>query len=570
MADAMVTVGADLSEVSRAARTVVEEWRGASNTIGSALSGVTRSLTEVALAAGKVNFFAQHEQVKQFEAATAKMAIATGRSLESVRSEAEKIGQSIGKRPQEVVAWASEVGKLTYNFQGAMDAQRGFSELAAMTGRSVDDYKGLAAEMGQLGMSAGDASKFVGTLAAQANLLGTSGGVAQFADQVEALGDVLSRVRKEDLSSTTAMAGALGKGLSPQAAMRVQQQLNTFAANPVGWSRFFGKDILDEHGMVKNPAGLLHEYATRTKERFGKRATWFASLPGNLGPELGHAVMGLSEKDWKAVEQAAKASPIEAPKDALNKLVSTDAGQRARAESELAASARNLMGSSTALGRAADALQQFAAGHPVASTVAATAAGGVISSLAGRGLGLLRGIAGGAGGAASAAGAAGSAGGGFAGLGSLFGVTGYGGTSVGLFSAGGAGLGTSVGAAGLGTVAGLAALAGAAGAGLGYGADKLVGLSGRSLSDRLAGVGGMSERTERGFQASENYGVSTSDMADALTRALDTMAGKGTSGALGKDLRQALQGLQLRLVGPEGKAMTVVTDASSSPEAGGQ
>lgn len=111
----------------------------------------------------------------------------------------------------------------------------------------------------------------------------------------------------------------------------------------------------------------------------------------------------LNKADWKKAEKLMNAGPSSSPADALAKMQGTDAGKAATADATLAASSRALLGSSTELGKAAAALQQFAAGHPVASTVGATAAGTLLS---GAGAGAIKGAATGAksllGGAASA------------------------------------------------------------------------------------------------------------------------------------------------------------------------
>src|SRR5262249_19085061 len=140
-----------------------------------------------------INFASQHAAVKEFEGATARLAVASGRDLESVRAGFEATGKSIGKRPGEVAAWASEVGKLTYNFKGAGEAIEGLSGLAAETGRSVEDYRGLAITLGSVGKVAGDTGHAVGVIVAQSEKLGVQGGPAAFADQIEALGDTISQ-----------------------------------------------------------------------------------------------------------------------------------------------------------------------------------------------------------------------------------------------------------------------------------------------------------------------------------------------------------------------------------------
>lgn len=383
--DAQITVGADASAVERAAAVAKLAWKDVgqsiTSSIGGAAAAVTNDLARVATAQGQVNFSSQHQQVREFEAASARMAVSTGRDLESVRAQAEATGLAIGKRPAEVIQWSSEVGRLTYNFQGAEKSIRGFSELAALTGRSVDDYRGLAVELGSVGHVAGDSSHALGVMQAQAEMLGTVGGPAAFADQIAGLQDTISHfaVKSEaDFLRITAAAAALGKGLNPIAAQRVQQKaLGFISQNVVAHERYLGHRITNDQGQVENPMQSLLELRDKVQKQYGSRSrTMLASMFGG-DFETAAAVMGVKRSD---VAAAGGAAPSQAAHDALGKYLGTDAGKRDEAGAELAKSSRDLMGSSTKLGRAADAMQQFAAHNPIGSTVVSGAIAGTLST----------------------------------------------------------------------------------------------------------------------------------------------------------------------------------------------
>ena len=369
--DAEITVGADASAVERAAAVAKAAWRDAVQAITSAIGSTARQvigdLANVATATGKVNFSSLHQQVREFEASSAHLAIASGRDLESVRSEYEATGKAIGKRPAEVAAWATEVGKLTGNFKGAGEAAKGLAGLAAETNRSVEDYRGLAVELATIGHVAGDTTHAVGVLQAQADALGTVGGVAALSGQVEALGDTISHFAgksEADFLKVTAAAAVLGKGLSDVAARRVQQgALGAVAADPLRWERYVGHQITDEHGQINDPVKVLQEITEKTKRRFGKDARRVLML--NFGAETGAAMFNA---DFSEAARAAGLSPSSKPQEAQQALNNTDAGKRDVAQAELAASSRALLGSSTMLGSAADKLQQFAAHNPITST----------------------------------------------------------------------------------------------------------------------------------------------------------------------------------------------------------
>lgn len=384
--DAQITVGADASAVERAAAVAKLAWKDVgqsiTSSIGAAAAAVANDLTRVATAQGQVNFSSQHQQVREFEAATARMATATGRDLESVRAQAEATGIAIGKRPAEVNQWSSEVGRLTYNFQGAEKSIRGFAELAALTGRSVDDYRGLAAELGSVGHVAGDSSHALGVMQAQAEMLGTVGGPAAFMDQIQGLQDTISHfaVKSEaDFLRITAAAAALGKGLNPIAAQRVQQRaLGFISQNVVAHERYLGHRITNDQGQVENPMQALLELRDKVEKQYGphRSRTMLASMFGG-DFETAAAVMGVKRSD---VAAASGAAPSQAAHEAFGKYMGTDAAARDVAGAELAKSSRDLLGSSTKLGRAADALQQFSAHNPVTGTVVSGAIAGTLGA----------------------------------------------------------------------------------------------------------------------------------------------------------------------------------------------
>ncbi len=381
--DAKVTIGADASAVERAcavAKTALKDLgTSATAAIGQAAQVVATDLANVALAQGKVSFSSQLQQVREFEASTARLAVAVGRDLEAVRKQHEATGHELGKRPQEVAAWSAEVGKLTYSFDGAAASMKGIAGLAAETGRMPDDYKGLAVELGTVGKVAGDTTHVLGVMHAQSDRMGVSGGIAAFADQVDGLRKTISHFAvksEQDFLRVTAAAAVLGKGLNPQAAGRVQQAALSFvSANAIQLERVLGRRITDEHGQVQDPTAVLRDYVAFVKKHYGERAE--RNLQFQLGTEAGSAVF---RADYSKVDELAKLAPSAAPQQALDKYLATDAGKRDVAQADLAASSRDLFGSSTKLGGAADKLQQWAANNPITTTFLTSIVGGTLSN----------------------------------------------------------------------------------------------------------------------------------------------------------------------------------------------
>lgn len=406
--DAKIKVDGDASAFVRALGAAKAAGRdffgGLKSGAASAARDVVSSLGSIVEAQGKISFAGQHRGVQEFEAATARLAVGSGRNLETVRTQFESVGKTIGKRPAEVAAWADSVGQLTYNFQGAGEAIEGMAGLAAATGRDVQSYQGLAGTILTVGKAAGSTANAIGVMQAQADALGTKGGVAAFADQIEALTDTISLFSissERDFAKVTALAGTLGKGLDPRAAGRVQQSvLGTLASDPIGWQRYLGHNIQDDKGHIKDPTKVLEEITAKVKRQYGSQAK--RVLQQNFGAEAGAALFNADFGEAAKLSGLAASTKPAAAQKALN---ATDAGGRAVAAATLDASSRNLMGSSTLLGRAADSLQRFAASNPITSTIVTTAlstgAGKAFEGL-GKFLGGLKG--GGGGGAADAAG----------------------------------------------------------------------------------------------------------------------------------------------------------------------
>lgn len=373
--DASISVGANASAAERVAAVMKTTWRDLGDSIKSSIGGAARAvladLASIATAQGKVNFTSQHQQVREFEGATARMATAMRRDLEGVRASVESTGHAIGKRPGEVAQWADSVGQLTYDLGGAADAMKGMSGLAADTGRGVESYRGLAVTLSTVGHVAGDTTHAVGVLQAQADMLGTKGGVAAFADQIDALRDTVSNFAvssEADFSKITALAAELGKGLSPQAAGRVQQSaFGAVAADPLKWERYLGHGIMNKEGHVEDPSKVLQEITEKTRRRYGKDARRVLQL--NFGAETGAA---MDNADYKEAAKAAGLGPSDKPAAAQSTLNNTDAGKRNIAEADADISARKMSGSATALGTAADKLQKFAASYPILSTALTT------------------------------------------------------------------------------------------------------------------------------------------------------------------------------------------------------
>lgn len=377
--DARVTVGVDgAQEVGRAAGQALAPWERVSKTVGGAfgkvrgavgeaVQGIVSDLGHVVTVAGAISFSGSVERVRAFEDSTARMGVASKRSIESVRAGFEQLAADTATKPEEVAAWTSQVGRLTYSYEGASQALRGMQEEALASGRSLQELGPLAATLHNVGKVSGDVGHALGVINAQAEALHTVGGPSALKDQIVGLAEVSSHFAiqsEKDFAKVTALAAGLGSGLSPAAAGRVQQQaLSSLTSDPLGWERYLGHRITDEHGQVTDPTKALREIVEKTKRHYGKDARRVLQL--NFGAETGAAMYGA---DWGAIGRAG-AVEAAAPSGALDRFKQTDAGKRAVDEAKKAAAMRGVVGSQSLLGQASDAFGHFAADHPIAAAV---------------------------------------------------------------------------------------------------------------------------------------------------------------------------------------------------------
>lgn len=388
--DAEITVGADASAVEHAFAAVKIAGQKASESLkegfGSAARDIVNNLADVATASGKVNLQAQHESVKSFEAATAKMAVATGADLEKMRAQFETTGLAIGKQPAEVAKWSNSVGQLTYNVGGAAEAMKGMAELAAEAGRNVDDYISFAVVLKNVGGAANDSSDMIATLHAQAEKFNVPGGMAAFTDQIKGMSELLSHFPKEKFTEiTVGMANIAAHSANPQQAQRVQQQIfSTLTGDAFKLSHQLGlkmSDITDEHGQIKNPEEMVRQVVQQQIRKHGREeAKRTLMLPGYLGAEAGAIAFESYANQTVAAPHPAAITDEQRKTQGefLEKQHATDAGKREKDEAQAAITARKMSGSHTATGWISDKLGHLASEHPLLTTIGQTGAAGAL------------------------------------------------------------------------------------------------------------------------------------------------------------------------------------------------
>lgn len=333
--------------------------------VGSAIGNVVSDLGRVATVGASISFAGAVQGVQSFEKATAQLATAARRDVELVRKEYEALGTKLGEKPETLANYVSNVGRVTYDFEAARGGVEAFKKAATDWNRPLEAMGGLQVAFQKLGIK--DAEKGLAQIRANAEALGTTGGPAALADQVERLASVWDRV-KGGAGGGIGIAAELGKGLSPAQAQQVQQQvLGEFTGDTVGWERFLRRQgelgrnerVTDERGQIKN----LPEYmgklqrAWRKTAKSPEEAEWLAQLQfGTIG---GSAFMDMNADNLATLARQQKQT------DALKRYSATDAGRRDIAGAKQDASMRDVVGSNSMMGGLNLLFREFAADHPI-------------------------------------------------------------------------------------------------------------------------------------------------------------------------------------------------------------
>jgi hypothetical protein len=391
--DARITVGVDgAAETARALGAISDSVQGIASDIG-----------HVVTAAGAISFAGAISQVHALEETVTRVAVAGRHSVGEVQAGVNELARGIGELPQEVASWTASVGRLTYSYEGAAKAAKGMKEYAALTGESFHDVEPLAVALQTVGHVAGDTSRAVGMIVAQAEKLHAVGGAQAIGDSFLRLqGQISQLANSEDVSKVTALLGGFGsKSLTPQQRERaLGSVMSRIESNPEGFERFLGHSITDENGHVQDMAGVLRELAEYGRRGRGQRKR----LQFTFGAE---AAAALVNTDYEAIREAEEVRPSTAPSQALAQLQATPAGQRQQARTKKAIAMEGWFGAGTVVGDAYDAFANFAGENPLTALIGAQLAPRLFGQVIKRGASLFaRGAATAAGSGSGAAGGA--------------------------------------------------------------------------------------------------------------------------------------------------------------------
>lgn len=264
--DARVGIGIEGAEdVTSAARKVTDAWKSAGSAVAGAFSSAGReiasqlgSIAQDALRTVTVmrtlDMHGAIEGARAYREEVTRFGAAAGTSVGATRQAFETVSKMTLEGESTIAAWSKGVGRLTYDYAGAVISAKALHDESVATGKSFE-------EMGQLGVTLNqslgvtdDMSKALGTIRAQADALGTIGGVSAFQDQIQALGGTFANMAvqsDEARNRVTALAGLLGRGYSPQQAQRVQSSvLGALSGNATTIEYETGVNILNEKGEV--------------------------------------------------------------------------------------------------------------------------------------------------------------------------------------------------------------------------------------------------------------------------------------------------------------------------------
>lgn len=390
-------------------------WKDAGAAIRDSVTGVVTDIAHVVNAATAINFAGSVAQVHQLEDSVARMAVATDRGFDAVKSSVNALSTDINELPIATAAWESSIGKVTYNYESAAAAARDAAGYGAKVGETVQEVQPLVIALEELTGASGKSGQALGVIVAQARELGTVGGPKSVGDQVEHLRGQLSYLAGDVEKASALVAGFGGtKGFTPQQRERaLGGVLSRVEGNIEGFQRHLGKQLTDEFGHITDMTGVIEELQKYGRKGKGQRFR----LEQTFGREATAAIM---HTDIAAVRAAETLPPaVDELERARQQMRDSAAGQRKAAEVKKAQTMADTVGAGSTLGDFSDWLGQQSAAHPILTGVGTAIGTGLLGkgiagafNVVGKGLAgwFGGGAAAGGGGMAAAGGGAGGAG----------------------------------------------------------------------------------------------------------------------------------------------------------------
>lgn len=413
LADEAKRAAADLKrDWKDTATTIANAWRSVASAAGSAAQQTLASVGRIATAADLVSFDKAISSTLAFNESVGKTAVASGRSLDTLRDRFSKIGVKILETPQHVAAAAKALNRHTYDLDKSAAALEVVGGQGLFTDRSIDDLGEFAKLLAMGASNANDMAKQLDKVRGVSDKLGTKGKSTAVVDWANQNAGTLSRMTgslsKGARADAMAIRAAMPKDLSPEMADEAAGSLvSSMVQNPRAWERSVGMkwgEATDKYGRLKiSPLELIRRSQKRVMGLAGGDAEMARGIAqSTLGNLAGGALMGI---DTAKVQRAA--AEAEATARTPDMLADSPELREARTRAKADAALLN-MGAGTV--KATGGAREWSAEHPWLAGIGGSASN-LVSRFGGDAVtagltlagGKALGMFGGAGGAAGAA-----------------------------------------------------------------------------------------------------------------------------------------------------------------------
>lgn len=291
-----------IAEGAGRARSEVNSVSDAVKNLGSVGSVAQKALAEIGKAAfhaasdaaramndvKPLDFGSAADKTKSFEDVVTRLALRGGQDVESLGRKFRTIGTSIGKSPEELAKMAGQLQKMTFASDPS-EAMRALANEADDSNRSLSEMVELGATLyNKMGVPMDQVGKSIAHIRDVANEFKTVGGHLALEDSLRRSSDLLAKLGF-DLKSSAIVTASYGRGLSPEVATRVNQDiLGTFAGtDPKLLEKFLGKDFKlrrDSRGDVTYDPQTLAQIRDRMlRKDQGQVQRFFTDRLGQAG-----------------------------------------------------------------------------------------------------------------------------------------------------------------------------------------------------------------------------------------------------------------------------------------------
>lgn len=345
------------------ARSAEADFKKLGSAVTDAFAAVGREAKAVATFGTQISFSGAVGQVQSLEAATSKLAIASGRNFGDMRREIGALSEKIGASPDQIANYIATVGKQTYDFESPKKNLEAFNKFARETGRDLGETSGLAVAFKKMGVD--DAERTLRQIRGTAESLKTTGGPAALADQVAALGGQFGKA-SNDAKQLIQITASLGKGLPAAQAQEVQQAvIGGLEGNAAAYQAHFrrtgllkeGEHIIDPTTGKIDVAKLGQMRQAELIRRFGREKAMRIASAQFGSPLAGAAFMRANFQGFTGQESDT---------DAADKWAQTPGGSKAAADAMLQRTMAEDVGHGSFLGAERERIQKNAAKHPYA------------------------------------------------------------------------------------------------------------------------------------------------------------------------------------------------------------